>query len=195
MGFRRTLCPHCKRKLEAGQKLHPHCIDAYAEAEGAKAERKRQKQVRAAAKVQRAQDRQLREAQKRIVDLKKEAQYEFNAFIRHRDKDKGCFVCGTPFPGNQHGGAFDAGHVRSCGAADHLRFNEDNCHGECKSCNSSWGAKPHELEAGAIQRIGRERYEALATNNARHKWTHDELRSIRDHYRALNKQAKKEPTC
>ena len=189
MTFRRTRCPHCKGKLEPGQRIHPECIDAYAEAEEAKAKRKAEKQARMQAKVERAEDRRKREAMKTINQLIAEAQAAFNAVIRERDKDKGCFVCGRPFrdvPGQvQH-----AGHVRSRGAAGHLRFNEDNCHGECEGCNGPHGAKPHEIKAGAIARIGQKRYDALEADNATHKWTHDELRSIRDTYKAKLKEMK-----
>lgn len=126
---------------------------------------------------------------KTIAQLIAAAQIPFNAFIRLRDKDKGCFVCGRPFkdvPGQvQH-----AGHVRSRGAAGHLRFNEDNCMGECEGCNGPHGAKPHQIKAGAIARIGRERYDALEADNESHKWERNELIEIKKTYaakvRALN---------
>ncbi|MBX3653214.1 MAG: recombination protein NinG [Ramlibacter sp.] len=143
------------------------------------------KKVKADKAEARAKIRTRKEAIKTVPVLIAEAQDAFNAFIRERDKARGCFVCGKPFPAaTSLGGVMDAGHVRSRGAAGHLRFNEDNCHGECKACNSSFGAKPHQIEAGAVRRIGRQRYEALVADNTPHKWTHDELRTIRDGYRA-----------
>ena len=184
----RTRCPHCKRKLDTGQRIHPECVEGYAEAQSAKGERKRAKEARAAAKVERAETRQRKEALKRIPDLRATAQIAFNAFIRARDKDKGCFVCGKPFPANRAGGSFDAGHVRSRGAAGHLRFNELNCHGECKECNASFGAKPHQIKAGAIQRIGLEAYEALESDNTPKKWTREELKEITQTYRRKLKE-------
>ena len=150
------------------------------------------RKVEAAKKQERAQDRAKREAMKTIPELIAEAQTVFNEFIRLRDRHKGCFVCGRAFPVGQLGGDFDAGHIRSRGAAGHLRFNEDNCHGECKPCNSSTGAKPHQIEAGAILRIGQARYDALKNDNTPHKWTHDELRAIRDQYKAKAKVLKRE---
>lgn len=121
---------------------------------------------------------------KSIAQLIAAAQIPFNEFIRLRDKTKGCFVCGRPFtdaPGRvQH-----AGHVRSRGAAGHLRFNEDNCLGECEGCNGPHGAKPHQIKAGAIARIGQERYDALEADNVPHKWQRDELQGIKKHYAAL----------
>lgn len=191
MTFRRTRCPHCKAKLEAGQRIHPACIDGYAEAEAAKAQRKAEKQARMQARVERAEIRRRKEALETIPKLIAKTQLVFNAFIRERDKDKGCFVCGRPFrdvPGQvQH-----AGHVRSRGAAGHLRFHEDNCHGECEGCNGPHGAKPHEIKAGAIARIGQERYDALEADNTPRKWTHDELRAIAATYRAKRKELLKE---
>lgn len=143
--------------------------------------------------AERKETKARKEAIKRIPDLIAEAQDAFNSFIRERDKNRGCFVCDVLFDLSQTlGGVMDAGHVRSRGAAGHLRFNEDNCHGECKHCNGSWGAKPHEIEAGAIRRIGPERYAALKADNTPHKWTHAELRGIRDTYRAKLKTMKKE---
>jgi hypothetical protein len=41
-----------------------------------------------------------------------------------------------------------------------------------------------------VARIGEERVEALESDNTPHKWTHDELRAIRDTYRAKLKEVK-----
>lgn len=148
--------------------------------------------VRAARKeklaAERKQTKERREKLKTIPQRIKEAQYEFNRYIRLRDRSAGCFVCGSPFPVGQLGGDFDAGHVRSRGAAGHLRFNEDNCHGECKSCNSSTGAKPHEIKAGAIRRIGQDRFDALENDNNVFKWNHAELIEIKRYYREKCKE-------
>lgn len=65
MTFRGTTCPHCRGKLETGQRIHPACIDAYAEAQAAKAERAAAKKARAAAKVQRVEVRRRKEATNR----------------------------------------------------------------------------------------------------------------------------------
>ena len=151
---------------------------------------KRGKEEKRALVLERKADKVKREKLKTVAQLIAAAQIQFNAFIRERDKDKGCFVCGRPFrdaPGQvQH-----AGHVRSRGAAGHLRFNEDNCHGECEGCNGPRGAKPHEIKAGAIARIGQERYDALESDNKPHKWQHDELRAIKAEYTAKARELKK----
>lgn len=189
--MRRTRCPACKGKLLEGQRIHPDCIELFAEQQGAKAERAKAKAVKSAQKQERESDKARKEALKRIPDLIKEAQTAFNAFIRFRDKDKGCFVCGVPFGASVLGGSYDAGHVRSRGAAGHLRFHEDNCHGECKPCNSPTGAKPHQIKAGAIARIGIEKWEALENDNTTHKWRREELIAIKEEYKEKLKELKR----
>ena len=48
-----------------------------------------------------------------------------------------------------------------------------------------------EYRAGLIARIGLAAVEALEADNRVHHWTHDELRAIRDEYRAKLKQLTK----
>ena len=191
MTFRRTRCPHCKGKMEQGVRIHPECIDAYAEAEEAKAKRKSEKQARAAAKVERAETRRRKEAIKTLPKLKKEAEREFNAFIRARDADQPCISCGAPPPdlSGLHAGR-DAGHYRSVGSAAHLRYHEDNVHAQCVHCNQHGAGRAVEYRIGLIARIGEARVVALETNNTVRKWTHDELRAIRDTYKAKLKEMK-----
>jgi len=177
-------CKVCKTPFlpaRMGQKVCGYdCALTIAPSERAKAEK--------VAKVkERKADQAKRQSFKTIAQLIADAQVQFNAFIRERDKAKGCFVCHRPFapvPGQvQH-----AGHVRSRGAAGHLRFNEDNCMGECEGCNGPHGAKPHQIKAGAIARIGQERYDALEADNEPHKWQRDELIAIKAKYTALARE-------
>lgn len=148
------------------------------------------RKVEAERKAERTATKQRKEAIKTIPKLIAEAQAVFNSFIRERDKDKGCFVCGRPFIPGVPGRNLHAGHVRSRGAAGHLRFNEDNCLGECEGCNGPHGAKPHEIKAGAIARIGAERFAELEAANEPYKWTRDELIAIKATYRAKLKELK-----
>lgn len=141
------------------------------------------------AKAEREDAKKRKQSLKTIAQLIADAQTAFNAFIRERDKHKGCFVCGRPFT-DKPGQVQHAGHVRSRGAAGHLRFNEDNCLGECEGCNGPHGAKPHQIKAGAIARIGQERFEALENDNTPHKWTRDELIAIKAEYKAKLKELK-----
>lgn len=90
-------CKHCRKRLEQlGQRIHEDCVDPWLlanhDANKAKAERKKKRAAALAKKQERAQDRAKRAALKTIPDLIKEAQIEFNAYIRARDKDKPC-IC------------------------------------------------------------------------------------------------------
>ena len=190
MTFRKVLCPHCRGKLETGQRIHPECIDGYAEAQAAKAERAEAKKARAAAKVERAETRRRKEAIKTIPDLIKEAQREFNGYIRARDAAQPCICCGRPLGDGPVGGAYDAGHYRSTGSASHLRFNEDNCHAQRKDCNRYGAGRAVDYRIGLIARIGAARVGALEASNQPHKWTREELIQIRDTYRAKLKALK-----
>ena len=195
MTFRLTRCPHCKGKLEQGQRIHPACIDAYADAQAAKAERTQAKATRMAAKVERADARRRKEALKTRSDYLKEAQQAFNAFIRERDRLAGhaCISSGRPldWSGNQ----VDAGHYRSTGAAPHLRFNEDNCHAQSKHDNQYLSGNAVDYRIQLLARIGLARIEALEADNTTQKWTAEDLKAIRDGYRAKLKQLKKEESA
>lgn len=192
MTFRRTRCPHCKGKLEQGQRIHIECITPWADEQQAKKERAEAKAARAAAKVERAETRRRKEAIKTIPELIKEAQREFNAYIRARDAHLSCISCGAAPPdlSGLHAGR-DAGHYRSVGSASHLRFHEDNVHAQCVHCNQ-WGAgRAVDYRIGLVARLDLMRVEALENNNTPHKWTHEELRSIRDTYRLKLKELQK----
>lgn len=141
------------------------------------------KEAKAAADDKRRTKAQL-EQLKTVPQLKKEAQAAFNKYVRLRDAGRNCISCNTPPPdmAGLHAGR-DAGHWRSTGAADHLRFHEDNCHAQCVKCNQYKAGNAVEYRAGLIWRIGPARVEALETNNTPVKWTRDGLREIRDTYR------------
>ena len=191
MTFRKVLCPHCRGKLETGQRIHPACIDGYAEAQAEKAKRADAKAARMAAKVERASIKARKEAIKTIPALIREAQIAFNAWIRARDFTQPCISCDAPPPdlSGLHAGR-DAGHYRSTGSASHLRFHPDNCHAQCVKCNQ-WGAgMAVDYRIRLLDRIGSSRVGALETDNKPHKWDRDELRAIRDTYRQKLKEMK-----
>lgn len=185
--MQRKTCKFCRGKLtpeRAGQLVHVECVADWVQAQAAKKERAKAKEVR---KV----DKERKEKLKRIPDYIKEAQTAFNAYVRARDAGKPCICCGMPLELGGVGGGFDCGHYRSTGSASHLRFNPDNAHGQRKVCNR-WGAgRAVDYRIGLIQRIGIERVEALESDNVPHKWTKEELLQIRDEYRARLKEIQK----
>lgn len=161
------------------------CKVRFAERHAAKARERREKGER---KITRAK----LEAMKPRKVLFAEAQAAFNAFIRFRDLTAGygCIDCGKPFEPQKFGGAVDAGHYRSVGAAKHLRFDERNCHAQRKNCNRPGGTTHAQFRAGMIARIGLEAVEALEADNSTRHWSADDLRRIRDEYRAKLKALK-----
>lgn len=194
MTFHRTRCAHCKAKFtpeRPSQIVHVECVEAWAEAQAAKRERAEAKAARAAAKVERAETRRRKEAIKRLPELMAEAQEAFNAYIRARDAGLPCICCGQPFEPMKPGGSVDAGHFRSRGSAGHLRFHEDNCFAQRKNCNRPGGTTYAAFRAGVVARIGEARVLAIEQDNSVRKWTHDELRAIRDEYRRKLKQVTK----
>lgn len=106
-----------------------------------------------------------------------------------RDKDKCCPMCEAP-PESPRGGQWHACHYRSRGAAKQLRFDPDNIHKGCAHCNTrTEGDTGARFRAGLVPRIGEERLTELDNNNDKKRWTIEECREIRDHYKALCKEA------
>jgi hypothetical protein len=134
--------------------------------------------------------REKLDAMKTKPELLKLCQISFNAFIRARDADKPCICCGKPL--NTGPNSFDAGHYRSVGSAPHLRFVENNVHGQTKYCNNHLGGNHVEYRKGLIERIGLEAVEAIEADQTPRKYTHDELRGLAATYRAKLRELKKQ---
>ena len=84
-----------------------------------------------------------------------------------------------------------AGHFRSRGAASHLRFNEFNVNLQCNMrCNQMLSGNIGAYRIELVKRYGIEVVESLENNNQTHKWTKDELISIKLKYRAKLKELK-----
>lgn len=151
------------------------------------------KVVKADKQAEKQTDRATRERLKTIPQLIKEAQVEFNRFIRHRDHEQPCISCGAPPPdlSGLHAGR-DAGHYRSTGAAAHLRFDENNCHAQCVHCNQHLAGNVVDYRIGLVQRIGLAEVEALEADTTPMKWDRETLRQIKTVYRAKTRQLLKE---
>jgi hypothetical protein len=182
-------CENCGKVFTPRSSFQTVCGSACLLRQVNRQEREKKAAAKAEAKAHRAA---LSKSRETIPKLIAAAQIEFNAYIRERDREKGCFVCHRPFLADVPGRVMHAGHVRSRGAAGHLRFNENNCLGECEGCNGPHGAKPHEIKAGAIERIGLAAFEALEADNEPVKWDRDTLRQLKTIYRAKARQLLKE---
>lgn len=113
-------------------------------------------------------------------------QRAFNDYIRTRDGNI-CISCGSTTAVSYH-----AGHYRTTAAASQLRFNEDNVHSQCSACNVHHSGAIGPYRINLITKIGLQRVLELESNNEPHRYTRDELDSLRARYRAalreLNKQ-------
>lgn len=131
--------------------------------------------------------RQRKEAAKSRRQLLAEAQTAFNRWIRQRDQGKPCICCGAPMEPDRPGGSVDAGHYMGIGACPELRFDEANVHAQRKSCNRPGGTTRAAFRAGMIERVGLAEVERLEGPHPPRKYTADDLREIRDHYRAAKR--------
>lgn len=140
-------------------------------------------------KLAKEQARSRKEARERLdamqtkPQLVKKAQTAFNAYIRARDAGKPCISCGTPLAAEQVGGAFDCGHYRSVGSAPHMRFVEDNAHGQCKHCNRHLAGNHVEYRKRLAERIGLKALERIESDNTLRKYTREGLIELAKHYR------------
>jgi len=134
------------------------------------------------AKADRKETKIKLDAMQTKPQLVKKAQTAFNAYIRERDRGKNCISCDTPLGSEPN--TFDAGHYRSVGSAPHMRFVEDNVHGQCKHCNNWLGGNHVEYRKRLLERIGERQLELLESDSILRKYTKEGLEEIARHYRA-----------
>ena len=161
----------------------PFCAMTYARSVNGKA-------AKVAAVKERRDTKAKLEAIRKKPQLVALAQKSFNGFIRARDTDKPCISCGKPLQAATLGGAFDCGHYRSVGSAVHMRFVEDNAHGQCKHCNLHLAGNHVAYRGGLIERIGLRNVELIESDQTLRKYTHEGLIEIDRHYKAETKTLK-----
>ena len=144
-----------------------------------------------AIKADRHETKQKLDAMQTHPQLVKKAQTAFNGFVRARDEGKPCISCGKPLNGPQLGGAFDCGHYRSVGSAPHMRFVEDNAHGQCKHCNMHLAGNHVAYRLRLIERIGLKRVEQLESDQTLRKYTREGLIQLAAEYREMTRRLKK----
>lgn len=175
-------CPICSTEYIPRSSLQKVChnykcaiaFNKQRDAENAAREqRKRDKEARAKWRERKAEVKPL----KHWEDL---TQRVVNDYIRERDRDLPCISCGTWTTVQ-----WEAGHFRSRGKASHLRYHEDNIHAQCHHCNVHLSGNQQQYRINLIAKIGAERVEALENNNTPHRYTREELDTIRKRYRAL----------
>jgi hypothetical protein len=142
------------------------------------------------AKADRKETKLKLDAMQTKPQLVKKAQTAFNAYIRARDVGKPCISCDKPLDGGAN--TFDAGHYRSVGSAPHMRYVEDQVHGQCKKCNRHLSGNAVEYRKRLLERIGLERLEQIESDNVLRKYTKEALIEIARHYNEQARQLTKE---
>lgn len=109
----------------------------------------------------------------------------FSKYIRLRDAMPGgmfrCISCGKIKPIEQA----DCGHFHS---RTHMstRFDEDNCHAECRFCNRFSADHLIGYRENLIKKIGHQRFTLLEVKaHDTKKWSHFELETLIKYYKAL----------
>jgi len=174
--FKPSRCQHCKGKMDAGQRIHPDCIEGYAQAQAEKSARAQAKRATMAAKVDKALTRAKRESLKSKAQWAKEAQSAVNKYVHLRDAHLGCVSCDKPASWD---GQWHASHFRSVGAATAVRFHLWNIHKSCSVCNNWKSGNLSEYEPRLREKIGPEKVDWLRTQNQLSAYSVDYLKRLK----------------
>jgi hypothetical protein len=164
---REAPCGVCGRLFSRRNTLHRVCSPRCAV-----------KSVKAQKSAERQEFKRRKDDAKPRSQWLKEAQTAFNAWIRARDAGRGCISCGT------HNGKANAGHYLSTAARPELRFHPLNVHLQCERCNTYLHGNLIAYRAALMERIGSAQLEMLEGPHPTSKLTRDDLKAIRDYYRA-----------
>jgi hypothetical protein len=93
--------------------------------------------------------------------LLKKAQTVVNKYVRLRDKNKPCISCGTA------NAKWDAGHFKSSGGHQQLRFNTLNIHKQCMRCNQYLSGNLVPYEEELIKKIGKSKVDQFKSKKER----------------------------
>ncbi|MFJ3486597.1 recombination protein NinG [Pseudomonas sp. NPDC090202] len=128
-----------------------------------------------------------KEKLKSRADHMRETQVAFNAWVRARDAAQPCISCGR-----FHQGKNDAGHYRTVASAPELRFEPLNCHLQCSPCNTHKSGDIVNYRINLVQRIGADKVAWLEGMHEPKRYTIEDLKAIKAHYRALTRELKGE---
>lgn len=177
-----TKCKVCKAPATIKIQMNNFCgIDcAYKHA------RKLQDKARAAKELKAKRlHQEKKKALKTRAEWLKEAQAEFNRFIRKRDEKDPCISCGKSNDGSHQR---HASHYKSRGAFPELAFNELNCHASCSRCNNFLSGNLVPYRAALIDKIGLEQVEWLEGPHEPLKLTIEQIQEIKTKYKSKCKE-------
>jgi len=181
-----TRCAICRKPFTKRSMTHKTCGPDCAEKYGREIARQlAEKQKRKEAKAERLNDKERKEALKSKNDVAKEVERIVNAYIRERDKDLPCVSCGT-----FTSASWEAGHYVSVGANKTIRFEPENIHKQCHSCNHHKGGNAIPYRINLIKRIGLDRVEWLEGWHQPRHYTKDDLQEIKVSFREKLRELK-----
>lgn len=135
-------------------------------------------------KTKKVKEKSPRERKPSVASLTKKLDKVFSQFIRLRDsqpfgyKAFRCISCGQVKPFDQ----MDCGHFIS---RVHMstRFDENNCHGECKACNRFRADHMIYYQANLVRKIGQDKVDILiAKGHQSRKYSPFELEVLIKYY-------------
>jgi len=170
-------CKNCKQKFEPIRFNHKYCLkDECIRAFVAEVKEKTWKETKTRMKTD----------LKTTQDWLKEAQTVFNQYINLRDKGLPCVSCGKPIKGR-----VNASHFWNANNHHNVRFDEDNVHSSCITCNQFLSGNLLEYRTRLCSKIGQKRFDELeAKRHVTKKWTKDELKEIIKKYKDLIRDMK-----
>lgn len=195
---------HCEvcQTLYTPQRMGQRVCSVPCAAKSAKVSRK---EAVAEARLDRKRTRERKEAIKPRAKWLAEAKVAIQAYRRHEElsKGRGCMSCGrsreeVEAGESRPGGYWDGGHFKSKGAFPEMALEPLNIWLQCKSCNAGSGKyarKGYTVNASFESNLAtQEGQELVDWLNGPHDPKHydtDQLKGIRDHYRAELKKIKK----
>lgn len=174
----------CRREFLPFRPMQAVCSPKCA---SALVEYNKQRELREQAKAERKAARVAKERLKTRSDYMKEAQAEFNKYIRERDYGLPCISCGR-----HHKGQYHAGHYRTVGGSPELRFEPLNCHKQCAPCNNHKSGDIVNYRISLVKKIGADKVAWLEGPHEAKRYTVEDLKELKRHYRALSRELIKE---
>ena len=158
-------------------------------------ERLAMREIRKQERLQRIELKERRERLKGKSEWNREAQAAVNKFIFWRDYGNRCISCGCQLNYGVRGGAVDASHYRSRGAAPWLRFNVFNNNSSCVRCNRQLSGNIIPYRINLIEKYGPEIVDRIESDNKVRKFSIDYLKRVKAiftrrarHYEKLRKR-------
>lgn len=159
--IRSTLEKYCQKS---------ECIRVWIESEKQKAWTKKKKQAKAEMLT--------------VQDYVKMAQQVFNAYINKRDSGKPCISCGKRITG-----MVNASHYYNANNHWNVRFDENNVHSSCITCNQHLSGNLIEYGIRLEKLIGPDEFAILREDAYKlRKFTIDELKGIIAEYKRKLKE-------